>query len=155
MPSEIPKCITRPCSQNSKLVNPAFPSEFPLFHQDLWNYLFDSAQHLHNLMNRNLHAFPSPPKYSAYKNESKQLVSATVTAENCCRCFVCETASQESINTGIFLIEIKPPTNTSRIKIALHLQIQQRKRNYSREASVNGCSLLGPCLTAADKNKIT
>ena len=111
MPSEIPKCITPPCPQNSKLVNPPPPLQnFRFFHQALWNDLFDSVCHLHDLMNRNLHAFPSPPKYSAYKNESERLVSAPDDCcGNCqCCCFVCETASRESVNTGIFWIEFKP-----------------------------------------------
>ena len=31
MPSEIPKCVTPPCPQNSIIVNPPSPSEFPCF----------------------------------------------------------------------------------------------------------------------------
>ena len=63
-----------PCLQNSKLINPppnAFripnlltpppsPSEFPFFHQALWNYLLDSVQHLHDQTNRNLEYMLSP-----------------------------------------------------------------------------------------------
>ena len=31
LPSEIPKCVTPPCPQNSTIVNPPCPSEFPFF----------------------------------------------------------------------------------------------------------------------------
>ena len=31
LPSEIPKCVTSPCPQNSIIVNPPSPSEFPVF----------------------------------------------------------------------------------------------------------------------------
>ena len=31
LPSEIPKCVTSPCPQNSIIVNPPSPSEFPFF----------------------------------------------------------------------------------------------------------------------------
>ena len=31
LPSEIPKCVTPPCPQNSIIVNPPSPSEFPFF----------------------------------------------------------------------------------------------------------------------------
>ena len=31
LPSEIPKCVTPPCPQNSIIVNPPSPSEFPVF----------------------------------------------------------------------------------------------------------------------------
>ena len=50
-----------PCLQNSKLVNPPpSPSEFPFFHQALWNYLLDSVQHFHDQTNRNLEYMLSP-----------------------------------------------------------------------------------------------
>ena len=39
LPSEIPKCVTPPCPQNSMIVNPPSPSEFPFF----WKYIFDLA----------------------------------------------------------------------------------------------------------------
>ena len=39
LPSEIPKCVTSPCPQNSMIVNPPSPSEFPFF----WKYIFDLA----------------------------------------------------------------------------------------------------------------
>ena len=39
LPSEIPKCVTPPCPQNSIIVNPPSPSEFPFF----WKYIFDLA----------------------------------------------------------------------------------------------------------------
>ena len=38
LPSEIPKCVTPPCPQNSIIVNPPSPSEFPFFPQTLRNY---------------------------------------------------------------------------------------------------------------------
>ena len=40
LPSEIPKCATPPCPQNSIVVNPPSPSEFPGF---FWKYIFDLA----------------------------------------------------------------------------------------------------------------
>ena len=40
LPSEIPKCATPPCPQNSIVVNPPSPSEFPVF---FWKYIFDLA----------------------------------------------------------------------------------------------------------------
>ena len=39
LPSEIPKCVTPPYPQNSIIVNPSSPSEFPFF----WKYIFDIA----------------------------------------------------------------------------------------------------------------
>ena len=39
LPSEIPKCVTPPCPQNSIIVNPPSPSEFPFF----WKYIFNLA----------------------------------------------------------------------------------------------------------------
>ena len=71
MPSEIPKYITPLALRIPNAVTPPpSPSEFAFFHQALWKYLFDSVQHLHDQTSRNLHAFPSPPKYS--KNEKKR-----------------------------------------------------------------------------------
>ena len=40
LPSEIPKCITPPCPQNSIIVNPPSRSEFLFF---FWKYIFDLA----------------------------------------------------------------------------------------------------------------
>ena len=52
-----------PCPQKSKLVNPPPLQNFRFFIKP-----FET--------NRNSHAFPSPPKYSAYKNENERLVLA-------------------------------------------------------------------------------
>ena len=39
LPSEIPKCVTPPCPQNSIIMNLPYLSEFPFF----WKYIFDLA----------------------------------------------------------------------------------------------------------------
>ena len=41
LPSEIPKCITPPCPQNSIIVNPPPLQNFRLFF--FWKYIFDLA----------------------------------------------------------------------------------------------------------------
>ena len=53
LPSEIPKCATPPCPQNSIVVNPPSPSEFPGF---FWKYIFDLAMPIRT----NEHEFMPP-----------------------------------------------------------------------------------------------
>ena len=54
LPSEIPECVTSPCPQNSIIMNPPYPLEFPGF---FWRYIFDLAMFIWT----NKHEF-MPPK---------------------------------------------------------------------------------------------
>ena len=92
-----------PCPKNSKLINPSSPSEFPVFLQALWYYLFDSVEHLHDQRAEIYMLSPLLLNILLIKMRANSLFRLLID----CRArellqllfHMCETAS---VNTGIF-----------------------------------------------------